>query len=73
MIIFLKKAYENSDEKNLNDTETNTLFHHRFIEASKFAFGFRELVTDDNIIDCTQVYFKTRFDQFVNKKFALIF
>ena len=40
----------------MDDTTTNTLFHHRFIEASKFAFGFRELVADENFIDCSEVY-----------------
>ena len=39
----------------LDTIETNALFHHRFVEACKFAFGLRHLVGDDNITDSTRV------------------
>jgi hypothetical protein len=43
------------EEYSCDCADTNALFHHRFIEACKFAFGLRCFVGDDNFTDSTEV------------------
>ena len=52
---YIKGFYTDNDKFLFDNSYKTALFYHRFIEASKFAFGLREFISDDNFVDQTDV------------------
>jgi gamma-glutamyltranspeptidase/glutathione hydrolase/leukotriene-C4 hydrolase len=55
-ILALLDSFEH-EEYALDVNETNSLFHHRFIEACKYSFGLRGQIGDDSFSDSSNVCF----------------
>lgn len=67
LLNFILGILDNFDYDESDSIEANSQFYHRFIEASKFAFGLRYLIGDDNFDDSTNLYNMLKDQDIINE------